>query len=683
MSALSPVSVIVVTGSEDNVETINRTLRKGGAASHCFRVTECSDLPDALEHNTPEIVFVFDQENDASITSVVRSCSARVQSLPVIAVRTEVDEQEISQALSEGANDLVSLDQLSRLQKVATREISRFRHHSELQAALTCAEEYREQLNALVEGSADAIVFAAEGIVIHVNPAWTNLFGFDDKDDLLGTPLMDLFHPDSHVAVKGALRACQTGRWDGHTLKVMGMGKASVPITLEVDMQPSEVDGESCVRIQHVQRNTSEEEIQDRLDSAMNIHPSWGIYRRVHFLELLKKLLCDSPKGGIRAFAYIRPDNFESIQDDIGPLAADEILKTFAGFLRVAAQPSDTYGRLGGHEFGIFLNRGANRDAQAWAKQLCASISNHVFEVSGNSLSLTCSVGISIEEPDGSELDSLLKDAQAAYKQCKQRGGNQTEIYVPSHGTLKLRMDDSIWVERIKHALMHNRFRLVQLPIVSIQGEQTQSFDVMVRMIDNDGNEILPSEFLPAAERNDLMKHIDRWVLGQTTALASKNPSSRYFVRLSADSVTDDSLTNWFGQQLLAFKTNPSQLVLEVGQKTIQMHVTESARVVTDCKNLGCLFAVENFGLGDSPLRILEKLSVDFAKIDGSLMQGIASDTVLQQRVRGYIDSAQNKQIQTIAERVDDANTMAVLWQLGVDFIQGYYVHEPEVIIEA
>ncbi|MEM7284560.1 MAG: EAL domain-containing protein, partial [Pseudomonadota bacterium] len=156
-----------------------------------------------------------------------------------------------------------------------------------------------------------------------------------------------------------------------------------------------------------------------------------------------------------------------------------------------------------------------------------------------------------------------------------------------------------------------------------------------------------------------------------------------YFVRLSDDSVTDESLMGWFAQQLLAFKCNPSQLVFEVCQKTIQMHLTESGKVVKSCKDLGCLFAIENFGLGDSPLRILGKMSIDFIKIDGSLMQGITGDTVLQERVRGYIDSAQNKQIQTIAERVDDANTMAVLWQLGVDFVQGYYVHEPEVVIEA
>ena len=683
MTELGPVSVIVVTASEDNVEKINSTLRKGGVAAHCVKVPEGSDLADTLATTSPEIVFVFDQEGDASIANVVRACHARQQNLRVVAVRAEIDEQEIAQALSEGANDLVSFDQLGRLQKVALREVQAFRYFAELDAARSTAKDYREQLTALVEGSADAMIYAAEGIVVHTNPAWLELFGYEDQTGLIGLPLMDQFHPESHVALKGALRACQTGKWSGHTLKVVGMGKDAKKIPIEMEMELSEFDGEPCVRLQNTQDNKTEQELQNKLDSAMNVHPSWGIYRRSYFLQVLGELIKDPPKGGIRALAYIKPDDFEQVQEDIGALAADEILKTFAGFLRVAAQPKDTYGRLGGHEFGIFLSRGTNRDAEAWARQLCASIANHVFEISGKTISLTCSAGIAVEEPDEVDLDALIRDAQSAHKKCRETGGNGTEIYVPTHGTLKLRMDDSIWVERIKHALMHNRFRLVQLPIVSIHGEQTHNYDVMVRMLDTDGNEILPNEFLPAAERNDLMKHIDRWVLGQTAALASKHTESRYFVRLSDASITDDSLLGWFNQQLTGFKTNPAQIVFEVAQKIIQMHVAESSRIAKAGRALGCKFAVENFGLGDTPLRVLDKLDADFVKIDGSLMQGITSDSILQERIRGYIENARNNNIKTIAERVDDANTMAVLWQLGIDFVQGYYVHEPEVVIEA
>jgi EAL domain-containing protein (putative c-di-GMP-specific phosphodiesterase class I) len=239
---------------------------------------------------------------------------------------------------------------------------------------------------------------------------------------------------------------------------------------------------------------------------------------------------------------------------------------------------------------------------------------------------------------------------------------------------------DEIWVRHIKAALMENRFRLMQQPIASLLGEDRGMFDVLVRMIDEQGQELLPAEFMAAAERNDLMKNIDRWVIGASMTFCASRPVKQLFVRLSKDSVRDKSLVQWLSNQLKATRVDPQRIAFQVSEQVATEYLGDTSDLAAGIRKTGFQFALEHFGAGRDPRRLLAHLPVDFIKIDGTLMHGLAVDQELQQSVRALVDQAKAKQVATIAERVEDANTMAVLWQLGVEFIQGYFVNEPEQV---
>jgi EAL domain-containing protein (putative c-di-GMP-specific phosphodiesterase class I) len=230
---------------------------------------------------------------------------------------------------------------------------------------------------------------------------------------------------------------------------------------------------------------------------------------------------------------------------------------------------------------------------------------------------------------------------------------------------------------------MENRFRLVQQPVASLQGEDPNMFDVLVRMLDHQGKEVLPAEFMAAAERNDLLKNIDRWVVGASLSFAAQKKPGCLFVRLSRDSVLDPGFTEWLRTQLATGKHEAGRLCFQITESIAEQYMSAAMTQLGELKKLGFRIALERFGSGRDPIKLLGAVPLDFIKIDGALVQDLSSNFETQAAVKRLVEHAVKLKVETIAERVEDANTMAVLWQLGVQFIQGYFVNAPEEVVIA
>lgn len=675
------VPVIVVGANDEQAESVNSTLRNVGVASHVSRVADTAELGELLEAREAELIYLLEPADAAAIRKVTRVCAKRAIGVPVIVVQKKVTEDRIQEALESGARDLVSLEKASRFQSVARRELRSVRFERAMGAALRTADEYKEQLVSLVEASADALAYAQEGIIVNVNPAWLELYGYDEVSSLIGQPLMDLFSKGSQVSLKGALRACVEGQWEGRPLKVNGICADGAIVKITLNLTSAEFDGDPCVRISLDNRQDGQA-MQNKLEQALRLDPFTSMFHRGEFLRALGVRLTEPPKGGIRALAYIKPDNFSEIADAVGPLASDEILRQIAAFTRAAVQPKDVYGRLGGTMFAVLLARGTEDDVEAWAENLKEEVATHVFEVGEHTITTTVSIGIAIHEHESISSSSLIVASQSAWKDANDAGGNRLHLAALRDSTIKIKIDDRIWIERIRQALVNDSFRLVNLPIASLEGGQQKMFDVLVRMVDEQGKEILPGEFLPAAIRNGLMQHVDRWILAQVSTLSLQYEDAKFFVRLSEASVGDKTLLPWLQQQLEKSDAKAEQLVFQITERIAERNINHAKNLAKEISKLGCQFAIEHLGSGHQPTQTLEHVPMNFVKIDGSLMQGITASGDIQAQVKTYIESARSKGIITIAERVEDANTMATLWQLGVDFVQGYYVSEPEVILE-
>jgi len=382
----------------------------------------------------------------------------------------------------------------------------------------------------------------------------------------------------------------------------------------------------------------------------------------------------------VRFMALVRPDKFAELEKDVGVRASELLVAEYATMLKSHLGPNDIAGRLCGVSFLALLERGNTHDMEAWAEQVLERFSEKTSNIGQKTVHSSCTIGLAMVPTAGSSIDAVVADVVEAVRRGRSQGGNQIFHLDKTDTDTRVQAYDKIWVKHIKSALMENRFRLVQQPVASLQGDDPNMFDVLVRMLDNQGKEVLPAEFMAAAERNDLLKNIDRWVVGASLSFAAKMKPGALFVRLSRDSVLDTGFTDWLKTQLATGTHQADRICFQITESIFEQYMNAAVTQLGALKKLGFRLALERFGSGRDPIKLLTSTPLDFIKIDGALVQDLAGNFEIQTMVKKLVEQAGKLKIETIAERVEDANTMAVLWQLGVQFIQGYFVNAPEEV---
>ena len=677
MADTRPIPLVVLSRQQDPVETINSALRSAGHPVHCAWIRDLSDLGEALSQQSPQLIFLVltEGEETRAALELRRRHATRV---PTILVRDALTEEDLVRGVELGAQDVVTLNARARLQAVATRELQSARIDQTLSGTLASARSYRDQMKAFMTGSTDAISHVQEGIVVDVNPAWMELFGHNDPNALLGQPLMDHFESGCHAALKGALVAAAQGRWSDHSISTVAVQQGGGRLPLDLELEKFDFEGEPAIRLRVATQRRDLESLTRQLDDAMRHDSSTGLLRRSVFFDQATARAGQTLKGGLRAIAYFEPDKLSAIEAEHGPIAMEDLIRSIGATIRTQLQPGDLASRISAHGIAVLFERGNSRDIEAWVNLVLGRIA----AMNGAKLKATCSAGAVTCLSGGEKLAKPLHTAIDAQREAARAGGNRVLRREPASAAAKPEVADAdrTWAAQIKSALMANRFRLVQQPIASLVGEDHAMFDIVVRMLDEKGQEVLPSEFLAAAERIDLMKNIDRWVVGAAMSFCASKQPHRVFVRLSKDSLKDETLGAWLHQQLKASGIEPGKVVIELSEDLAMHHLKETRQLQKLLKLLGMELAVEHFGSSGDPSTLVSRVPINYVKIDGALMQGLANDRPLQEKVKGLVDLAKEHHITTIAERVEDANTMAVLWQLGVEFIQGYFVNSPEQV---
>jgi diguanylate cyclase (GGDEF)-like protein len=672
------VPLIVLSFAREPVEAVNSILRRAGQPAHCTWIPALRDLGDALTQLNPELL-VYVAENDAELGSVIRVRDQLAPTVPVLLLAPAAEETRIGAAMALGARDVVTLANTERLQAVMLRELRVFRTERTLDATLKSAQEARSQLGTVLYRSNDAIIQVQEGIVVDANPAWLELFGVEAG--VAGEPVMDLFEDTTHAALRGALAACLQGRWQAdHPLRANALLADGSVLPIEMTLALGEHEEEPCVSLM-VPSRSREERHTERPASAAET--AGALLPRPELLEALARRLAIPAAGGMRCLALIKLDKFADLERVVGATASEDILVEFARLLKDTLHPKELAGRFGGVRFLVLLERGNEHDINAWSERLLTRMQKQVMRIRDKAVSVTCSLGMSVVPPGEAQVDAVIADAFECANKGAARGGNQSIMSDRADNDSRVMSYDKVWVKHIKTALMENRFRLVQQPIASLQGERPGMFDVLVRMIDQQGREVLPSEFMAAAGRNDLLKNIDRWVVGASLSFAAQKKPECLFVRLSKETVRDAGFLEWLDNHLLSSRAEPQRLCFQITEESAASYLTQVKALATVLRARRFRFALEGFGSGRDSVGMLASLPLDFVKIDGTIIQGLAADPQLQLRVRTLVEAARKHGIQTIGERVEDANTMAVLWQVGVQYVQGYLIKEPEQVVLA
>ena len=678
MSDSTAVPLVVVSSSRDPVEALNGLLRRHGVAAHCTWIPAVADLADALTQINPQMLLLITADgSELPQVSEVRSRIA--PDIPLLTVRPALTEKEMAWDLLQGARDSITLGEVDRAFIVITRELQSCRAERTLRQTLQSAQEYRKQLDTVLTRSNDAIAQVQEGIMIEANQSWLDLIGAAEARDVVGQPVMDFFEEASHAALKGALVACLKGLWKDHSLRADVRTADGGTLTLELVLTVGERDGEPCVRLMVPSQKRARDDVARDLTDAVKRNPRTGLLNRVPLLEALQQRVARKVQGGGRYLVYLRADGFAKLERELGVLRSEDFVVALAALLRPQLTPTDLAGHFSGAGIMVLAERGTPRDVEAWAQRLVEKIAQHEFEISGRRFRTTASAAVAALPVDTGKLDAIICDTQEAVRRSRAQGGNQVSKVGQSESEARAEAADAAWVRQIRAALAENRFSLAQQPITSLSGGPAL-IDTLVRMTDPQGREILPSEFMPSAERGGLIGLIDRWVIAHAARLALSSKGGCVFARISRHSALEASLPTWIAHMLQTIGLAPARFCIQVTESITASNPADILRLANSLKAAGVRFALEHYGTGIDPLAMLGTLPLDYVKIDGSLMQGLTTDPLLQSKVGSLIEAARERDIATIAERVEDANTMAVLWQLGVQHVQGFLFRATEEV---
>lgn len=407
-----------------------------------------------------------------------------------------------------------------------------------------------------------------------------------------------------------------------------------------------------------------------------------GLFNRRRFLEELRhEVLNVMQTGHDSALFFIDLDQFKYINDACGHPAGDRLIRKVADELTRSVGRDDIVARFGGDEFAILVRRTDLAGAQSIAQIILTNMRRLAHIEDKRVFHVHCSVGISMISGDNLHHDEVINQADIACREAKSAGRNRMHVFKPSDDAERLATADIGWMNRLRKAVDNDEFELRFQPINRIDTGETAHHEVLIRLRTEDGKVALPDVFLPSAVRFGLMSEIDFWmILNASKAYAKESLSNRDLklaINLSANAFESDNLASYVEETFKEYNVPAQNIIFEITESLAVRRPIHVERQISVLRKLGCQFALDDFGTGYSSFSYLQKLHFDFIKIDGVFVQDLPNNPVDQKMIRLIAEIGREAGMKIVAEYVQNAESLALLADLGVDLAQGYFVGRP------
>ena len=530
-----------------------------------------------------------------------------------------------------------------------------------------------------------------------VNRSIENNSGYS-RDSLIGQDYTVLYHPSQRRVESSAMKALQrrgSVRYESLRTKITG-----APYPVDVQITRIGEPGNDVYFL--VQRDISERKNHEERMRQMSEQLSYqaahdaltGLPNRREFENLLKQAISTATmEDQVHTLCYMDLDLFKIINDTHGHVAGDDILIQVAAMMRRKIRQSDTLARLGGDEFGLLLNGCDLEHAEQIVQEMCDSLTDRQFQWEDKIFNLSASFGLVAIHVNSGNVTELLSAADAACYAAKDMGRNRIQIYREDDGMLQVRHTEMQWVNGINRALYEKRFTLYAQPMVPLSDEARQAprhWEVLLRIIDEQGELVSPGAFIPAAERFHIMPSIDKWVVPSALTVIGEQLGSReddsihqmFGLNLSGSALSDDHALRFIKDSVTGSSIPPSCLCFEITETEVIQDLDKAIEFIKELKSIGCRFALDDFGSGSSNFSYLKSLPVDFIKIDGMFVRSIADDVLARTIVESINDIAHVIGVKTIAEFVENEEILNILKGIGIDYAQGYGIGKPVPLTE-
>lgn len=681
MSNEKLLRVLTIFDSSEEAEVLINVLRKAGYIIRDIRVEDDEDMETAIEDNPLDIILakqtlpIFNAKQ--AVTLMIKSG----RDIPLIIITPKNQEASAIEVLNLGARDAVASDQGDRLKFVVQRELADLQNRRALRQSEKLLHETEKRTTNLIDSSRDAIAYVHDGAHIYANSSYLKMFGYADLEDIEGMPILDMVSSDHHKKLKEFLRGYAKGQITDDTLDLVAQHTAGNTFDITMEFSNASMEGESCSQI-IIRDQANSKELEKQLNVLSKQDLLTGLYNHTYFIEQGDKMISRAVDGQAKgSLLHIMLDKYDDIKENVGISGRDHVLTDIATLLKEKIGKLGLLARFEGPVFTLLLNNSDQAQAEKIATGICKLVHDHISEVNQKSITATCSIGITSINETTSNLSDCLSRAEKGAFAAEKSGGDQFSVFNPAIEDLAEKEQYAAWATKIKIALKENNFYLLYQPVVSLRGDTEAHYEVTVRMTD-EGKDVPPAEFFPAAESSGLLNFIDRWIIAHVFMLLSERikqgKPTRFFIKLSAGSLTDLEFLPWITDRMKSLRIDADSLVFVISEPTALNHLKQAKATLQGLRSINCRVGLENFGTEQNTFQSLKHLDVNYLKIDSSVGTNLAGSVENQEKLKEIAEEANSKDIKAIAAFVEDANSMAMLWQSSVAFIQGNFLQEPD-----
>lgn len=683
MSNQEPVvRLLLIDDKLEDAEHSISLLRNGGIPVRPSRPESLKELETTLAGSGCDLVLASHAASLIPFGAVAEAVTASGKDITLIALLDTPDEASLSDAFTKGARNFSLRGRAEHLRIVIKREARILENRRQVRRLEASLRETERRCDALIASSRDPIAYVHEGMHIRANQAYLEMFGYEDFEEIEGLPLLDMVGPEDADSFKQLLKQLSRGEAPPKNLELKARRSDGETFDAVMEFAQASYEGEPCIQIV-LRPQLIDAEMVKELDELRQRDQLTGLYNRQHFLGELDTAIAAAAEGAAdQAVLLMELDNYATLLNGIGVAHADDLLRHTSERIQAQLPENAIAARFSDHGFAVLLLRSNHVKTREVAEALRHAVENGILEAGERSLNTTLSLGgVQIGQKIASAQQVLNKVA-SQLQTAQAEGGNRCLIFDPAARDRAEEERIAQWVTHMEAALKGEGFVQFFQPIIHLLGEPEETFQVLLRLIGPNGDIVSPTVFMPIAEEHGMMARIDRWVIQHAIVAIAKRRrtghDTRLFVKITLESLQDPQLALWIGANLKQADVPAQNLVLCLPESKVFTNLKAVQELHASLSKLGCGLCLEQFGLGLNSFQLLSHISADYLAIDRSLIDDLGKNAENQKKVKQITQHAAEHGRKTIAEGVQDAGSMTVLFTSGVDYVMGNFLAPPD-----
>ncbi|WP_305804573.1 EAL domain-containing protein [Stenotrophomonas sp. YIM B06876] len=670
------IRLLIVDDSGENAEAIVSTLRNSGIAVRPTRPHNAEELSQALNSQPIDLVLAAASQS-IPLLLVTQQIAASGKDIPMILLADRIEENELVESVANGIRAIVLRQRPEHLLAVVRNEWTDLQARRGLRRIEAQMRETERRCDALISSSRDPIAYVHEGMHIRANEAYLDMFGYDSFEDVEGISLLDMVAPAHMEDFKQLLKSLSKGDTPPPQYQVDARSQTGDIFPATMEFTAASYEGESCFQVVFRRREEFDPELAREVEDLRQRDQVTGLLNRPTFMVQLENAVAQvSRSDGQYGFLLVEPDHYARLLPDIGLDSADALIAALGQHLAAALDSGTQVARFGEHSFAVLLE-GNYPHTAAIAEQIRQAFSAHVFSIGERSATVTVSLGgVQVGEKIAS-VGQVLARASECVHAAIELGGNNIKVFDPGAADRVEEERVQRWVERLREALAGDGFQLRYRPALNLQGEPTELYEASLQL-ENNGELVSPSTFLPIAEEHGLLGKINRWMVSHAIQILGERKrdghTTRLMLKITPESFSDPEMIALIHTGLATHGVAGEQLWLQTPEAKVFTHLRNAQQFLADVSRLGCKMGLEQFGSGLDSFQLLAHFQPAFLKLDRDFTADPAQAREQQEKIREITRRAQEAGIRTLAECVSDAATMSLLFSAGVDYVQGDFV---------